>query len=85
MKSFEELSREQATRESSLLSSLDEAELEKVAGFEGELGQQREEILFKITTAIEDTKNALEQVEQLAQRLRKHLDKLNKIQQVLSK
>jgi hypothetical protein len=49
------------------------------------LGQRRDEILFKITTEMEDTKNALNQVEQLAQRLRKYLDRLRNIYQTLSK
>jgi len=84
MKSYEELSEEQGRRESSFLSSLGEAELGKLADFEADLGQRRDEILFKITTEMEDTKNALNQVEQLAQRLKKYLDRLRKIHQTLS-
>ncbi|MGA8848584.1 MAG: hypothetical protein WB564_01975 [Dehalococcoidia bacterium] len=80
MKSYEELSREQGKRESSFLSDLGEA-----SDFEADLGQRRDEILFKITTEMEDTKNALNQVEKLAQRLRKYLDRLEKIYQTLSK
>jgi len=85
MKSYEELAKEQGRRESSFLSSLGEAELEKLSDFEADLGQRREEILFKITTEMEDTKNALNQVEQLAQRLKKYLERLRKIHQTLSK
>jgi calcineurin-like phosphoesterase len=80
MKSYEELAREQGTRESNFLSDVGE-----LSDFESSLGQRRDEILFKITTEIEDTKNALNQVEQLAQRLRKYLDRLKNIYQTLSK
>jgi len=80
MKSYEELAREQGKRESSFLSDVGE-----MSDFESNLGQRRDEILFKITTEMEDTKNALNQVEQLAQRLKKYLDRLGKIYQTLSK
>jgi DNA segregation ATPase FtsK/SpoIIIE-like protein len=80
MKSYDELAREQKTRESSFLSDVGE-----LSDFEADLGQRRDEILFKITTEMEDTKNALNQVEQLAQRLRKYLDRLRNIYQTLSK
>jgi hypothetical protein len=80
MKSYEELAREQRMRESSFLSDVGE-----LTDLEASLGQRRDEILFKITTELEDTKNALDQVEQLAQRLRKYLDRLKNIYQTLSK
>ena len=80
MKSYEELARDQGKRESSFLSDLGEA-----SDFEADLGQRRDEILFKITTEMEDTKNALNQVEKLAQRLKKYLERLEKIYQTLSK
>jgi calcineurin-like phosphoesterase len=80
MKSYEELAKEQGKRESSFLSDVGE-----VSDFETGLGQRRDEILFKITTEIEDTKNALNQVEQLAQKLKKYLERLRKIHQTLSK
>jgi hypothetical protein len=80
MKSYEELAREQGRRESSFLSDVGE-----LSDFEADLGQKRDEILFKITTEIEDTRNALNQVEQLAQRLRRYLDRLRNIHQTLSK
>jgi hypothetical protein len=85
MKSYEELAKEQGMRESSFLSSLGEAEIGELSDFEADLGQRRQEILFKITTEIEDTTNALNQVEQLAQRLKKYLERLKKIHQTLSK
>jgi len=80
MKSYEELAKEQGRRESSFLSDVKE-----LTDLEGDLGQRRDEILFKITTEIEDTKNALNQVEQLAQRLKKYLERLKSIHQTLSK
>jgi hypothetical protein len=80
MKSYDELAKEQKMRESSFLSDVGE-----LTDFEANLGQRRDEILFKITTELEDTKNALNQVEQLAQRLRKYLDRLRNIYQTLSK
>ena len=85
MKSFEELAREQTNRESILLSKLmGEAGVEELVDFEVELGERQNEILFKITTEMEDTKDALNQVEQLAQRLKKHLERLKKLHQTLS-
>jgi len=86
MKSYEELAKEQADRESTLLSKLmGEAGIEELADFEAGLSGRQSEILFKITTEIEDTENALNQVEQLAQRLRKHLERLKKLHRTLSK
>ncbi|MFO7996256.1 MAG: hypothetical protein R6U93_03795 [Dehalococcoidia bacterium] len=86
MKSYEELSEEQAKREQSLSSKLmAEVGIDELAGFETELSERQTETLFKITTEIEDTKNALDQVEQLAQRLRKHLERLKKLHQILSR
>jgi len=86
MKSYEELAKEQADRESTLLSKLmGEAGMEELADFEAGLSGRQSEILFKITTEMEDTQNALNQVEQLAQRLRKHLERLKKLHQTLSK
>jgi len=86
MKSYEELAKEQADRENTLLSRLmGEAGIDELADFEAELSGRQSEILFKITTEIEDTENALNQVEQLAQRLRKHLERLKKLHRTLSK
>ena len=86
MKSYEELAKDQAQRESSLLSKLvAEAGIEELTNFEAGLSGRQSEILFKITTEMEDTQEALSQVEALAQRLRRHLDKLKKLHQTLSK
>ncbi|HFB06971.1 MAG TPA: hypothetical protein ENJ92_00855 [Chloroflexi bacterium] len=85
MKPYEELAREQANRENTLLSKLmGEVGIEELNDFEVGLGEQQSEILFKITTEIEDTENALNQVEQLAQRLKRHLGRLKKLQRTLS-
>ena len=86
MKSYEELAREQADRESTLLSKMmTEGGIEELAGFEAGLSGRQSEILFKITTEMEDTQHALNQVEELAQRLRRHLDRLKKLQRTLAK
>ena len=86
MKSYEELAKEQADRENTLLSKLmGEAGIEELTDFEAGLSGRQSEILFKITTEIEDTENALNQVEQLTQRLRKHLERLKKLHRTLSK
>ncbi len=86
MKSYEELAREQAQRESSLLSKLmAEGGMEELTDFEAGLGERQTEILFKITTEMEDTQDALNQVEELAQRLRRHLDRLKNLHRTLSK
>ena len=86
MKSFEELAKEQTKRETVLLSRLmGEIDIEELVDFEAELSERQNEILFKITTEIEDTENALNQVEQLAQRLGRHLERLKKLHQTLSK
>ena len=85
MKPYEELAREQANRENTLLSKLmGEVGIEELNDFEVGLGEQQNEILFKITTEIEDTESALNQVEQLAQRLKRHLGRLKKLQRTLS-
>lgn len=86
MKPYDELAKEQATREDSLLSKLmAEVGIEDLTDLEAELGDRHSMTLFKITTEIEDTQHALNQVEQLSQRLKKHLERLKKLQQILSK
>jgi uncharacterized phage infection (PIP) family protein YhgE len=86
LKSFGELAKEQTNRESNLLAYLmGETKVEELANFETELGERQSEILFKVTTEIEDTENALKQAEQLVQRLKKHLEQLKGLQRVLSK
>ena len=85
MKSYDELAREQAKREEALLSRLaGETKIEELADFEAGLSERQTETLFKITTEIEDTQNALNQVDQLAHRLRRHLERLRKLHRTLS-
>jgi len=86
MKSFDELSKEQSNREDSLLTKLmAEVGIEDLADFETEIDERHSITLFKITTEMEDTQHALNQVEQLSQRLKKHLERLKKLHQILSK
>lgn len=86
MKSFGELHEEQVRREGDLLSCLmGKTEVEKLTSFEAELSERRGEALFKLAMDVEDTENALRQVEQLAQRLKKHLAQLKDLQRTLSK
>jgi len=86
VKSFGELTREQTERESSFLSRLmGETKAEDLAHFEADLTQRQSQVLFEITTQIEDTEDALKQAEQLVQRLKKHLEQLKGLQRVLSK
>ncbi|TET41565.1 MAG: hypothetical protein E3J66_05165 [Dehalococcoidia bacterium] len=86
MKSFGELDREQTQRESSFLSQLmGETTMEGLVQFEADLTEQRNQALFGIATEIEDTEDALNQAEQLVQRLKEHLEELKGLQRVLSK
>jgi len=62
-----------------------QAGMEDLAYFEADLSERQKQVLFEITTEIEDTENALRQAEQLIQRLKKHLEQLKGLQRVLSK
>ena len=59
--------------------------LEDLSNFEGDLQTRRKEILFKVTTEMEDTQAALKKAEELVQRLRKHQTLLEGLQRLLSK
>lgn len=86
MKSFGQLTNEQVQREDDLLSRLmSQAGMEDIAYFEADLAEQQKQVLFEITTKIEDAENALKQAEHLVQRLKKHLEQLKGLQRVLSK
>jgi hypothetical protein len=86
LKSFEELSREQAERESRLSSYLKGTTgVENLGHFETELAERQGQILFEIATQLEDTQNAVKQADQLVQRLRKHLEQLKGLQRILTK
>jgi hypothetical protein len=86
LQSIERLSGDQNRRESKLLAEmLGEAGYEDLAAYEANLAEQQSRLLFSIQAEIEDTEMALRQSEQLAQKLKKHLDKLKGLQKVLSK
>ncbi len=86
MKSFGQLSSEQSQREGDFLSHLmGKAEMEDLAHYEADLAERQKQVLFEITTQIEDTENAVRQAEQLIQRLKKHLEQLKDLQRVISK
>jgi len=64
---------------------MSQAGMEDLAHFEADLTQRQSQVLFEITTQIEDTEDALKQAEQLVQRLKKHLEQLKGLQRVLAK
>jgi len=64
---------------------LGEAGYDDLAAYEANLAEQQSRLLFSIQAEIEDTEMALRQTEQLAQKLKKQLDKLKGLQKVLSK
>jgi hypothetical protein len=59
--------------------------LEDLSNFEGDLVTRRKEILFRVTTEMEDTQTALKRAEELVARLRKHITLLEGLQRLLSK
>lgn len=83
MEDFDKLGKieeERAKEASDLLSRLKEG-----TEFEAQMGEHRNELLFKIATEIEETTTNLERAEQLVARLKKHLKQLKDLQRVLSK
>ena len=62
-----------------------EENIERLSNFEVEMGERRNETLFKLTAEIENAESALNQAEQLAHRLKKRLKQLKDLQKVLSK
>ncbi|TFH35918.1 MAG: hypothetical protein E4G93_02955 [Dehalococcoidia bacterium] len=86
LESLERLSGDQNRRESKLLAELlGDAGYDDLAAYEANLAEQQSRLLFSIQAEIEDTEMALRQSEQLAQKLKKHLDRLKGLQKVLSK
>ncbi len=77
---FKKYSKEQAEGESEILSYLKEG-----VEFESQLTEHRNELLFKLTTEIEETEGNLERAAQLVDKLKKHLKQLKELQRVLSK
>jgi len=83
---LERLSKEQQKRESDLLSGL----MNKFGSGgliipDGDLTERNNQLLFIITTEMEETQNAMRETEQILQRLKKHLQQLKGLQEVLSK
>jgi hypothetical protein len=88
-KSFGPSKKDQMARENELYNLMGgaggAAEFGDLETFEADLGVRRNEMLFKITTQIEDTKNALKQSEQLTERLRKRVAELEGMYRILTK
>jgi hypothetical protein len=86
LESLDKLSGDQNRRESKLLAELlGEAGYDDLAAYEANLAEQQSRLLFSIQAELEDTEMALRQSELLAQKLKKHLDRLKGLQKVLSK
>jgi hypothetical protein len=85
-RSFGDLKKDQMGRENELMNIIGSAEeLAALSGKEGQLEIKRNEILFNVTTQMEDTRNALREAEGLVDRLRKHLNQLEGIHKILTK
>jgi hypothetical protein len=85
-RSFGDLKKDQMSRESELMNIMGSAEeLASLSGREGQLDIKRNEILFNVTTQMEDTRSALREAEGLVERLRKHLNQLEGIHKILTK
>ncbi len=85
-KSFEQIKKGQMGRESELMSQLlGKSEFGDLETFEADSAVRRNELLFKIQTDMEDTKNALKQAEQLSDRLRRRLSELEGMYRILTK
>jgi hypothetical protein len=80
-------SKDQSKKEKQFLDefSSELGNLEDLQNFEGDLTTRRKEILFKVTTEMEDTQTALRKAEELVARLKKHLTLLEGLQRLLSK
>ena len=84
--SFEQIKKGQLGRESELYSQLlGKSEFGDLETFEADSAVRRNELLFKIQTDMEDTKNALKQAEELAGRLRRRLNELEGMYRILTK
>lgn len=85
-RSFGDMKKDQMGRESELMSLMGSAEeLQALAGKEGQLDIRRNEILFNVTTQMEDTRNSLKEAEALVERLRRHMSQLEGIHRILTK
>ncbi|MBM3141804.1 MAG: hypothetical protein FJ005_01975 [Chloroflexi bacterium] len=86
-KSFGQIKKDQMGREGDLYSKLqaEYGEYGSLETFEADSAVRRNELLFKITTDIEDTRNALKQAEQLTERIRRRLNELEGMYRILTK
>ena len=86
-KSFSQIKKDQIGRESDLLNQIMGAgeELKILEGFEGDLGTRQNELLFRVQTQMEDTRNDLKKAEQLVDRLKKRLGQLEGMHRILTK
>jgi len=86
-KPYSQMKKDQLGRENDLLSQLmgSSDELKALSGYDAQMDTKRNEILFKVTTEMEDTKNALKESEALVERLRKHLAQLEGMHKILTK
>jgi len=80
------LSDDQSRREGKLLADLmGEGHFTELSTYEANLADQQSRLLFSIQAELEDTQMALQQTEELARKLKKHLERLKGLQKVLSK
>ncbi len=86
-KSFGQIKKDQIGREGELYSKLlnESGEFGNLETFEADSAVRRNELLFKISTDIEDTRNALKQAEDLTARLRRRLNELEGMYRILTK
>jgi hypothetical protein len=86
-KPFDQMKKDQMGREGGLYSKLlaESGEFGSLETFEADSAVRRNELLFKIQTDMEDTKNALKQAEQLTERLRRRLSDLQGMYRILTK
>jgi hypothetical protein len=86
-KSFDQIKKDQIGREGELYSKLlsESGEFGNLETFEADSAVRRNELLFKIQTDMEDTKNALKQAEDLTARLRRRLNELEGMYRILTK
>ncbi len=86
-KSFSQMKKDQLGREDDFLRTVmgDTQDLKSLTSREMEMETRRNEILFKVTNEMEDTKSALREAEALVDRLRKHLDQLVGMYKILTK
>ncbi|MFW6056397.1 MAG: hypothetical protein ACOC9B_03720 [Chloroflexota bacterium] len=83
---LDRLSEDQNRREGKLLADLlGESNFDDLAAYEANLANQQSKLLFSIQAEIEDSEIALKQTEELAKKLKKHVERLKGLQKVLSK